>query len=302
MTDLFPGRVKRLALLLATTLLSVGASAATASATPVTFSNPTAITIPDLGTASPYPSTIGVSGFAGNVQKVTATLHAFHHTYPDDLQVLLVGPSGTASLLMGHVGGSADPGIITLSFDQDSPFALNSSDTAVAGTFRPSEDAGEVVGMPPPAPGGPTYPADLSLFNGQPANGEWKLFIEDQSSVDEGLVGGGWSLNVSAPVNTIKAGKPKLNKKNGTARLPVTVGDAGTLTLRGKGVKSASASKAVAVSGPGKKVLKVKPKGKTKQQLNSTGSAKVKVKVTFTPTGGTPKTAKKKIKLKKTLG
>jgi subtilisin-like proprotein convertase family protein len=293
-------RRKRTALLLATALVSLGVTAGSASAVTTTFSNSTPTTIPDLGTATPYPSTINVSGFAGNVQKVTATLHDFHHTYPNDLQVLLVGPSGTNSLLMGHVGGSDDPGIITLSFDQDSPFALNSSDTAVAGTFRPSQDAGEVVAMPPPAPGGPTYPADLSLFNGQPANGEWKLFIEDQVTGDEGLVAR-WSLNITAPVNTVSAGKPKLNKKKGIALIPVTVGDAGQLNLSGKGVKSASASKAVAVGGPGTVNLKVKPKGKTSKKLNSSGKAKVKVKITFTPNGGTPSVQTKKVKLKKNV-
>ena len=143
---------------------------------------------------------------------------------------------------------------------------------------------------------------NLDIFNGTPANGTWQLFVEDQAGNDVGSFGGGWSLALNAPDNALTTGKPKLNKKKGTAQLPVTVGDAGQLTLRGKGVKSASASKAVAVKGPGTTKLTVKAKGKTLRQLNSTGSAKVKVKITFTPTGGTSSTTTKKIKLKKTLG
>ena len=50
----------------------------------------------------------------------------------------------------------------------------------------------------PPAPAGPTYPADLSLFSGTPANGTWSLFIDDQTGGDDGQVFGGWSLNVTA--------------------------------------------------------------------------------------------------------
>ena len=139
------------------------------------------------------------------------------------------------------------------------------------------------------------------MFNNAPANGNWSLFIDDQVTSDDGAVFGGWSLNVTAPVNTITAGKAKLNKKNGTAVIPVTVADAGQLTLSGKGVKSASASKSVAVGGPGTVKLKVKAKGKTAKTLNSTGKATVKAKITFTPNGGASNLVTKKIKLKKTL-
>jgi hypothetical protein len=127
--------------------------------------------------------------------------------------------------------------------------------------------------------------------------------VEDQVGFDVGgTIFGGWSLTLNAPDNALTTGKPKLNTNKGTAVLPVTVGDAGQLTLSGKGVKSASASKAVAVKGPGTTKLVVKPKGKTTRTLNRTGIAKVKVKIKFTPTGGAPNIQTKKIKLKKTLG
>src|SRR6266508_4613043 len=96
---------RRLALLLASALVSVGLTAGSASAATNTFSESTAITIPDSGTATPYPSSINVSGFAGNVQNVTVTLRGFSHTCPDDVSALLVGPSGRKSLLMSDVGG-----------------------------------------------------------------------------------------------------------------------------------------------------------------------------------------------------
>jgi hypothetical protein len=221
--------------------------------------------------------------------------------------VLLVGPSGRNTILMGHTGGcpgTTDPPSVDVTFDQASLSSVPdpSSGSLPAGTYRPTQNAVDVLPLRPPAPAGPTYPADLNVFNGQPANGTWSLFIDDQVSGDDGQVLQGWSLHLTAAVNTLKAGKPKLNKKKGTARIPVTVGDAGTLTLKGKGVKSASASKAKAVSGPGTVKLTVKPKGQTASKLNSTGSATAKVKITFTPTGGTPKVVKKKVKLKKTLG
>jgi hypothetical protein len=217
--------------------------------------------------------------------------------------VLLVGPSGANSILMGRVGGcpESDIGLINLTFDQAAASTLNQTDTAVSGTYRPSQLTTTPNPLSAPAPGGP-YPVNLDVFNGTPANGAWNLFIEDQVGFDVGSVTGGWSLTLSAPVNTLTTGKPKLNKKKGTARVPVTVGDAGQLTLRGKGVKAASATKSVAVAGPGTVNLPVKPKGKTQKKLNSTGKATVTVNITFTPTGGAPNVQKKTIKLKKTLG
>jgi subtilisin-like proprotein convertase family protein len=303
MTAGFLDRRRRLALLVATALVSIGATAGTASAATVSFSNSSPISIPDASPASPYPSTINVSGLAGNVQKATATLRGFNHTYPDDLAVLLVGPSGANSILMGRVGGDDPTGPVNLTFDQAATSVLNDSDEAVSGTYRPSQDTTTPDPLSAPAPSGP-YPVNLNVFNGAPANGAWQLFIEDQVLGDEGSVTGGWSLTLNAPVNTLRAGKPKLNKKKGTARVPVTVGDAGQLTLGGKGVKrrSTGASKSVAVRGPGTVNLVVKPKGKTRGKLTSTGKAAVKVRFTFTPTGGAPNVQTKKIKLKKTLG
>jgi subtilisin-like proprotein convertase family protein len=294
----------RLALLLATGLLSIGATVGTASAATTTFSNSATINIVDDAPAVPYPSAINASGLAGNVQKATVTLNGFTHTCPEDLAVLLVGPSGAKSVLAGNVGGcpqGASQPVINLTFDQAAPTSLAdvpSSGYPASGSYRPSESG--TTTLVPPAPGGP-YPVNLDTFIGGPANGVWQLFIEDQAGVDTGSVNGGWSLALTAPVNTVRAGKPKLNKKKGTARLPVTVGDAGQLTMRGKGVKSASASKSKAVAGPGTVKLTVKPKGKTRKKLNSTGKASVKVKLTFTPNGGTSSTITKKIKLKKTL-
>jgi subtilisin-like proprotein convertase family protein len=294
----FLGR-KRLALILATGLVAIGVTAGTASAATTTFSNSGSIAILDDAHAAPYPSTINATGLAGNVQKVTATLHGFTHTYADDIAVLLVGPSGANSTLMGNVGGSADTGVIDLTFDQSAGNTLNDTDTATTGTYRPSESS--ATSLSPPAPSSP-YPLDLNTFVGGPANGLWQLYIEDQASSDSGAVLGGWSLNITAPVNTITTGKAKLNKNKGTAQVPVTVADAGQLTLSGKGVKTASAKESKAVAGPGTVKLTVKPKGKTASQLNNTGSAKVKAKITFTPNGGTSSVKTLKIKLKKNLG
>jgi hypothetical protein len=145
MNRAFLGRRKRLAFAVTTALLALGVMAGTASAVTKTFSNPSQIDIPDDAHAVPYPSTISVSGFAGNVQKVTATLNGLQHSYLDDVAILLVGPNGTNSILAGHVGGNegvfAPP--INITFDQASLNTLNTSDEAVTGTYRPSVEQGD---------------------------------------------------------------------------------------------------------------------------------------------------------------
>jgi virginiamycin B lyase len=105
---------------------------------------------------------------------------------------------------------------------------------------------------------------------------------------------------------SLKFGKVKLNKKKGTALLPVTVPSAGTLSIGGKGVVKKRSGLARALGALLKKVpkagtykLKVKAKGKKKAKLFDTGKVKVKAVVTFKPTGGAKVIDTKKIKLKK---
>jgi Bacterial Ig domain/Low-density lipoprotein receptor repeat class B len=94
--------------------------------------------------------------------------------------------------------------------------------------------------------------------------------------------------------NAFTLGKPKLNKRKGTAKLPASVPGPGALTLlKTKRVKAATAT----ASDAGQVRLRVRPRGGAKKTLIHRGKAKVTVQVTFSPVGGTPSTATKKIKL-----
>ena len=76
-------------------LLGLSAPVRNACSDTVTATNSNPIAIPGSGTsgtASPYPSTIGFGGFAGTITAVRITLHNFSHTFPDDCDILLVGP------------------------------------------------------------------------------------------------------------------------------------------------------------------------------------------------------------------
>ncbi len=102
---------------------------------------------------------------------------------------------------------------------------------------------------------------------------------------------------VAAPSNAFSLGKPKLNKKKGTAKEPVTVPGPGTLTLTGKGVVDQTKTSTAAATVN----LLVKSKGKQKKKLNKAGKVEVKVTVTFTPTGGTTSSQSRRLVLRKRL-
>jgi hypothetical protein len=97
------------------------------------------------------------------------------------------------------------------------------------------------------------------------------------------------------PSNALSLGKLKKNKKKGTATLTVNLPQpsAGTVTLRGKDLKSQT----VAITGQAQVKLKVVGKGKVKKALKKKGKRKVKIEVTYTPTGNAAATVAKKTKL-----
>jgi subtilisin-like proprotein convertase family protein len=161
--------------------------------------NATSISIPGTGTgaaagapANPYPSTINISGVTGTVSKVTAKLTGFSHTFPSDVDILLVGPGGQKIILMSDVGGGTDAVNANITFDDSAP-AIGAA--VVAGTFRPT-NSGTGDLFPAPAPAAP-YGSALSAYNGVSPNGTWRLYVVDDAGTDVGSIAGGWSLNIT---------------------------------------------------------------------------------------------------------
>jgi DNA-binding beta-propeller fold protein YncE len=136
----------------------------------------------------------------------------------------------------------------------------------------------EVFGDPA-VPGGPNPPA-----------GE----TPGQSTPPAGVPRPGPPPPNPTPSNKFKVGKLKLNLRKGTATLGVVLPGPGSVSLGGKGVKSAATRtrKATTVK------LPVRLVGKTRKALLKAGAAKVVVAVTYTPLGGTPATASRTLRLK----
>jgi subtilisin-like proprotein convertase family protein len=173
-----------------------GPTGPTGVVSPLELSGGSVIDIPGTGTGVPYPSTIRVSDVEGVVTDVNVTLDGFAHTFPSDLQILLVGPGGQSVLLMSGVGSDADVQDVSITFDDDGT-PLVADQPLTTATFRPSTSGGDGFGFSgpgqvPPAP----YATSLGVFDGTDPNGTWSLFVFDDSRRDKGQVAGGWSLEL----------------------------------------------------------------------------------------------------------
>ncbi|WP_236097045.1 calcium-binding protein, partial [Dolichospermum planctonicum] len=195
-----------------------------------TFSNTNFISIPNYGTSDPYPSIINVSGTSGNLTKLTVTLTNLNHTWPGDIDVLLVSPTGANSILMSDAGGSNDINNVTLTFDATATSSLSEGGIS-SGTYRPTNNVGDSDSFPSPAPGG-SYNADFSVFNGTNPNGQWRLYIFDDVSGDVGNVAGGWFLSIET-LESIINGDDSNNTLEGTIGDNTINGLGGNDTLNG---------------------------------------------------------------------
>lgn len=156
-----------------------------------TFISASAITIPEEGAATPYPSLLQVGGLrAGAIQDVTVMVSGLSHSYPADVEIVLVAPNGrTAAVLMSDAGGSYEITNVTLVFDDQASGFLPFEGQIVSGSFKPT--------LPGVAPRPET--STLGVFNGLNPNGTWRLYVADGSSGDVGSMAG-WALTIKARV------------------------------------------------------------------------------------------------------
>ena len=182
--------------LIVTTLVLAACGAPTPPSSIRTFTNTATIAIPEgadsTGPASVYPSSIVVADLPTAMTTVRVRLNGLSHTWPDDLDVLLVGPQGEHALLLSDAGGAADAVNVTLIFEASASAPVPDGGPIVSGAYLPSAYV-DGDAFDAPAPAGP-YTADLSVFDGTDPNGTWLLFVMDDLGGDVGEIAGGWSL------------------------------------------------------------------------------------------------------------
>lgn len=171
---------------------------AAASAATQTFTGG-GITLPQQGQGNPYPSTIGVSGLAGPVTDVDASVNGLSHECQPNVDLLLTGPAAQRSILFSD-SGRCDPeqqGIVVSATFDDEAASSYPCDQDLTGTFLPTDDAcgANADVFTPNGPAGP-HPVSLAQFDGTDPNGTWSLFAVDDSEGDAGSIAS-WSLTIT---------------------------------------------------------------------------------------------------------
>ena len=164
------------------------------------FANPATITIPRVGQASPYPSSIAVSGITQQVSNISVSLFGVSHTYPNDLAAVVVAPTGKSVILFSGPGRNVRAVNLDWVFEDKAAGKLPDIGALSSGVFRPGQEEYDDF-FPGPGPGGKRQDSDpapwafefRSLLADSP-NGDWNLFILDAQNGDNGMVARGWQI------------------------------------------------------------------------------------------------------------
>ena len=186
---------------------------------PAVFSNTTSIMLDDPDNqsngnnnaiAAPYPSNINVSGLTGTISNVNVTLSNATYSFSQDIDALLVGPSGQTLILVADLGPNGGPSAgannSTLTLSDAGTLPTMTTPWGSASTFKPVNFGGFNEVWESPAPAGPygdpgtagTGATLGSVFDGADPNGTWSLYVITTSGGDgTGAIAGGWSLDVT---------------------------------------------------------------------------------------------------------
>jgi PKD repeat protein/subtilisin-like proprotein convertase family protein len=223
------------------------------------------------------------------VTKVTVGLNNINHAFPDDIDIMLVGPGGQNAVVLSDVGGSVPATNVTLTLDDAATASLLDAGPLVSGSFKPT-NIGAADAFPAPAPG--TSGASLlSVFNGTNPNGTWSLYVLDDEAQDSGSLSG-WTLSITTncgnptPTPTVTP-TPTPTPTTACASAPSTVGtdpagDQGAANPSQLDVRSVSVSEDYQYINAERLVFTVKVDNLNTVPANGIWRARWR----FTPTGG----------------
>ncbi len=172
------------------------------------FANTNEIVINESGPASAYPSVIPVRFAPPRINSVTVTLHGLSHTFPDDIDIMLVNPAGQSVILWSDCGGGSGFPLdrVNVTLADGSP-SLPDATRVFSGRYAPANIGGDDDPFLDPAPGAPSAQS-LNALAGNP-NGEWSLYVVDDHVLDGGAIAGGWSLSFGVdPADVLQLGSP----------------------------------------------------------------------------------------------
>lgn len=154
---------------------------------------PDAVRIPttgDSGTAAPITKTLG--GFTRTISDVDVVLNDLTHTHFNDLDIALQSPAGTVALFASDGCGAPDRNNEFWTFDDEAVDAYPEGAGPACDSvnrFIPRNNPEIETNIGTVFTGGP-FATALSAFDGQSANGDWKLVVQDDSAGDFGWING----------------------------------------------------------------------------------------------------------------
>jgi hypothetical protein len=160
-----------------------------------------AITINEIGPASPSPISFSVAGLDGPISNVGIYVLGMTYEFPNELGAVLFSSTGGSTLLFdGPGGGQSTPGSWDWKFDESvTSTRLAATGINPTGFYAAGLDAfGDIFTDAPARP----YGTSLLNYNGMSAasaTGRWNLFIEN-FVVQRG---GGSIQNVQLRINTV---------------------------------------------------------------------------------------------------
>jgi subtilisin-like proprotein convertase family protein len=176
----------------------------------VTVANSTPLTIPSIGASTPYGTTVNVSGLNSSNRTIKLEITGLTHTFPGDLDILLVGPGGQKFIVMSDAVASfatQNNATVVLKDDAEATLPATGSTVNMNGEWKPTNHStGDIFPAPAPAapyetpaPGGTATFATVFGTNGANMNGEWTLYVVDDASGDSGSIAG-WKLTFEPPL------------------------------------------------------------------------------------------------------
>ncbi|MBK9983435.1 MAG: proprotein convertase P-domain-containing protein [Saprospiraceae bacterium] len=163
------------------------------------------------GAFNTFSATVSNVGVTDVIQSVTINIS---HTWDSDLNIFLVGPTGTIIELSTGNGGSGVNYVNTI-FTDSAPSFITTGTAPFTGSFKPEGRANTDIQCDPTGTVG-TY-TFASQFAGTNTNGNWTLKIKDGASGDVGILNS-WSVTI-APMQTLQ--KVGINTANPQATLDV---------------------------------------------------------------------------------
>jgi subtilisin-like proprotein convertase family protein len=167
-----------------------------ASAQSQVFRSADPVEIPSTGNPSPNPTTVNVNGMHGPVTEIEVSLEGVFHSNPDDLDVVLVAPDGSRTVLMSDACGGADVANRTWTFKPSGALIPAMPDQlSCPGTFYldTNHSGGDVESFPGTGTGSFV---SLSNLQRQVLNGVWKLAVFDDKVGDGGTLLA-WSITLT---------------------------------------------------------------------------------------------------------